>query len=274
MDRQQQIEKARTFQALHKGPGILVLPNAWDAISACLIAEAGFGAIATTSGGCAHSLGYADGEYIGLDEMAAAVSRIAHAVEVPVTADMEAGYGPAPEDVARTVAAAIEAGAVGVNIEDSNRQSGLFDRSLAVERIHAAVEAAAASGVPALINARTDCFHGPDPAAAFDEGAARLNAYLEAGAGCAFAIFVRDRDTIARLAKAVNGPLNILPGPDSPSVAELEELGVRRLTLGGAIARVALSAAKRAVEELRDAGTYEFSRGILTQPALNKLLGG
>lgn len=274
MERRQQIEKARAFQALHEGPGILVLPNAWDAISACVMVEAGFGAIATTSGGCAHSLGYADGEYIGADEMTAAVRRIANAVSVPVTADMEAGYGTAPDDVARTVTAAIGAGAVGVNIEDANRQSGLFDRALAVERIHAAVEAVEASGVPALINARTDCFHGPDPVAAFDEGAARLNAYLEAGAGCAFAIFVRDRDTIARLAEAVDGPLNILPGPDSPSVAELQELGVRRVTLGGAIARAALSAAKRAVEELRDAGTYEFARGILGQPTLNKLLGG
>lgn len=274
MDLERQIEKARAFQALHAGPGILVLPNAWDAISACLMAEAGFGAIATTSGGCAHSLGYADGEHIGMAEMVAAVGRIANAVPVPVTADMEAGYGAAPEDVASAVALAIGAGAVGVNIEDANRQSGLFDRTLAVERIHAAVEAVAASGVPALINARTDCFHGPDPAAVFDEGVARLNAYLEAGAGCAFAIFVRDRETIARLAAVVNGPLNILPGPESPSVAELEELGVRRVTVGGAIARAALSAAKRAVEELRDAGTYEFSRGILSQPALNKLLGG
>ena len=150
MTRDQQIQKAQTFQALHKGPGILVLPNAWDAISACVMAEAGFAAIATTSGGCAHSLGYADGEYIGMDEMTAAVGRIANAVSVPVTADMEAGYSMAPEDVARTVAAAIEAGAVGVNIEDSNRQSGLFDRALAVERIHAAVEAVAATSSGAV----------------------------------------------------------------------------------------------------------------------------
>jgi len=274
MDRARQIEKAQAFQDLHKGPGILVLPNAWDVISAHIIVEAGFPALATTSGGCAHSLGFPDGEYMRADDMIAAIGRIARGVPVPVTADMEAGYGTSPEAVARTVTATIEAGAVGVNIEDGNRDAGLFDRTLAVERIHAAVEAAKASGVPALINARTDCFHVPDPASAFDEGAARLNAYLEAGAGCAFAIFVRDRETIARLAKAVNGPLNILPGPDSPPVAELEALGVRRVTVGGAIARAALTAAKRAVEELRDAGTYEFSRGILAQPALNKLLGG
>lgn len=273
MDRASQIEKADAFQAMHRGPGILVLPNAWDVVSAHVLAGAGFGAIATTSGGCAHSLGYPDGEYIPADEMLAAVRRIAGAVAVPVTADMEAGYGAAPEDVARTVRATIEAGAIGINIEDANRETGLFDRTLAVERIRAAVEAAEASGVPALINARTDCFHVPDPAAAFDEGAARLNAYLAAGAGCAFAIFVRDRDTIARLAKAVDGPLNILPGPDSPPVAELEAFGVRRVTVGGAIARAALSAAKRAAEELRDSGTYEFARGILGQPALNKLLG-
>jgi len=274
MDRAEQIRRAEAFQAMHRGPGILVLPNPWDVISAHIMVEAGFGALATTSGGCAHSLGYPDGEYIGADEMTAVVRRIAAAVPVPVTADMEAGYGRAPEDVARMVDAVIEAGAVGINIEDANRQSGLFDRTLAIERIQAAVEAAAASGVPALINARTDCFHVPEPASAFDEGAGRLNAYLEAGAGCAFAIFVRDGDTIARLAKAVDGPLNILPGPDSPPIAELEAMGVRRVTVGGALARVALSAARRAVEELRDAGTYEFARGILAQPALNKLLAG
>ncbi len=274
MDRAEQIKKAEAFQAMHQGPGILVLPNAWDVISAHLMVRAGFGAIATTSGGCAHSLGYPDGEYIGADEMTAAVGRIARAVPVPVSADMEACYATAPEDVARCVGEVIDAGAVGINIEDANRESGLFDRALAIERIQAAVEAVKSSGVPALINARTDCFHVPEPAAAFDEGAVRLNAYLKAGAGCAFAIFVRDGGTIARLAKAVDGPLNILPGPDSPPIAELEAMGVRRVTVGGSIARAALSAAERAVEELRDAGTYEFARGILAQPAMNKLLGG
>ncbi|MEE8333794.1 MAG: isocitrate lyase/phosphoenolpyruvate mutase family protein [Alphaproteobacteria bacterium] len=274
MDRAEQIKKAEAFQAMHQGPGILVLPNAWDVISAHLIVRAGFGAVATTSGGCAHSLGYPDGEYISGDEMGAAIGRIAQAVAVPVTADMEACYATAPEDVARLVRAVIDAGAVGINIEDANREVGLFDRTLAIERIQAAVEAVKASGVPALINARTDCFHVPEPASAFDEGAARLNAYLEAGAGCAFAIFVRDGDTIARLAKAVDGPLNILPGPDSPSVAELESMGVRRVTVGGAIARAALTAAERAIEELRDTGTYEFARGILAQPAMNKLVAG
>jgi 2-methylisocitrate lyase-like PEP mutase family enzyme len=269
-----QAAKAARFAAMHTGEGILVLPNAWDAISACVLVDAGYEAVATTSGGCAFALGFRDGEDASRDDMAAAVGRIARAVRVPVSADMEAGYGPSPEDVAETVRATLDAGAVGVNIEDSDKsgKAPLLDFALSVERIRAAVEAAAASGISAVINARTDAFHAASGEAAFDEAVRRANAYLEAGALCAFVPFVRDAATIGRLAQAIAGPMNVLAGPGTPSVWELEALGVRRVTVGSNITKAALAAARRAAEELRDRGTYDFARDTYTQPEIHALL--
>lgn len=269
-----QAAKAARFAAMHTGETILVVPNAWDAISACILADAGFGALATTSGGCAFSLGFRDGEDAPRDDMAAAVGRIARAVSVPVSADMEAGYGPSPDDVAATVRATLDAGAVGVNIEDSDKsgKAPLLDFALAVERIRAAVETAAASGIPAVVNARTDAFHAGSGEAAFEEAVRRANAYLEAGALCAFVPFVRDAETIGRLTRAIAGPMNVLAGPGTPPVRELEALGVRRVTVGSNIAKAALAAARRAAEELRDQGTYEFARDTYTQPEIHALL--
>jgi len=269
-----QAAKATRFAEMHEGEGILVVPNAWDAISACVLVDAGFEAVATTSGGCAFALGFRDGEDIPRAEMAASVGRIAGAVRVPVTADMEAGYGPAPEDVAETVRAALAAGCVGVNIEDSDKSGAapLLDFALSVERIGAAVAAAEAAGIRAVINARADAFHFGADEAAFDEAVRRANAYLEAGARCAFVPFVRDAETIGRLAKAIAGPINVLAGPGTPPVKDLAALGVKRVTVGSNIAKAALAAARRAAEELRDAGTYEFARDTWTQPEIHALL--
>jgi 2-methylisocitrate lyase-like PEP mutase family enzyme len=268
-----QATTAARFVAMHAGDDILVLPNAWDAISACVLVEAGFGAVATTSGGCAFALGYCDGEETPLSEMAAAVGRIARAVPVPVSADMEAGYGPAPEDVAECVRATLAAGAVGLNIEDSDKaKGGLLDFGLSVARIEAAVAAAREAGIPAVVNARTDGFHSGADAAVFDEAVRRANAYLAAGAGCAFVPFVRDADTIGRLAAAIDGPMNVLAGPGTPPVAELAALGVKRVTVGSNITKAALVAARNAAEELRDSGSYEFARGAYTQPEIHALI--
>lgn len=274
MKKSEQKKRAETFAACHRGDGIFVLPNAWDAISACILVNAGFDAVATTSGGCAFALGYRDGEDIPMREMAGAVRRIADAVPVPVSADMEAGYGPAPEDVAETVRQTIRAGAVGINIEDGDKRNPgrLFDFALAVERIRAARAAADAAGIPMLINARTDGFHHGKDQAVFDEAVRRANAYLEAGARCAFVPFVRDAETIGRLAKAIAGPINVLAGPGTPPVKDLAALGVKRVTVGSNIAKAALAAARRAAEELRDAGTYEFARDTWTQPEIHALL--
>lgn len=274
MRKTEQKRRAERLAAMHREPGIVVLPNAWDVISACMLVEAGYKAIATTSGGCAFSLGYADGEHIPRREMAAAVKRIAHGVPVPVSADMEAGYGPTPTDVAETVRQTIKAGAVGINIEDGDRANPgkLFDFSLAVERIRAAREAADAAGIPMVINGRTDGFHYGDSPAVFDDAVRRANAYLAAGADCAFVPFVRDGALIGRLAAAISGPMNVLAGPGTPPVPELQALGVKRVTVGSNITKATLMTIRRAAEELQGAGSYEFARGAPTQPEVHRIL--
>ncbi len=268
--------KAAAFAAMHRDDGIFVLPNCWDAVSACVIAEAGFKATATTSGGCAFSLGYCDGENIPRDEMLGAVGRIASAVDIPVSADMEAGYGVSPEAVADTVRRTIETGAVGVNIEDSDKSGPrrLLDFDLSVERIASAVEAAKGSGMDIVINARTDGFMMGSDDAVFGETVRRANAYLSAGANCAFVIGARDGDLIAALAKSIDGPLNILAGPGTPPVSELGEMGVRRVTVGSNITKAALLAVRKAVEELGGPGTYGFAEGVYTQPEIHRIIKG
>ncbi len=271
-----QAEKAERFKAMHLGPGILVLPNAFDVVSACILADTGFKAIATTSGGCAFSLGFRDGEDIPRDTMVAIVARMAGAVDLPLSADMEAGYGTTPVAVADTVRATIDAGAVGINIEDSTKAGpkALIDFDLAVERIAAARQATIEAGIAMVINARTDVYSvgGEDEDAKFEEATRRANAYLEAGADCAFVIAVRDGDLIGRLAAAIHGPLNILAGASSPSVAELEALGVKRVTVGSGFAKATLSLIKKGAEELMEKGTFEFTRATLGQPDINRIL--
>ncbi len=274
MEKAEQRKRAEDFAVMHRGDGILVLPNAWDAISACVLVDAGFDAVATTSGGCAFALGYCDGEKTPMTEMADAVRRIANAVPVPVSADMEAGYGPTPEDVSETVRRTIEAGAVGINIEDSDKRNPgrLIDFVLSVERISAARAAADAAGIPMVINARTDGFHHGKDAATFAEAVRRANAYLEAGAGCAFVPFVSDGPLIGRLAAAIAGPMNVLAGPATPAVPKLRELGVKRVTVGSNITKAAMTLVRRAAEELLGPGTFEFARGVYGQPDIHRIL--
>lgn len=269
-----QIEKAMKLAAMHQGDDVLVLPNAWDVASARVLVDAGFDAIATTSGGCAFSLGYCDGEHIGRDGMLAIVKRMADAVDVPVSADVEAGYGASAEDVALTIQGVIDAGAVGANVEDSDKKNPghLFPFDLAVERIAAGKEAADRAGVPVVINARVDGFHFGKDEAVFDDVVKRANAYLAAGAMCAFIPFISDGDLIGRVASAIDGPMNVLAGPDTPSVPELQALGVRRVTVGGGFAKAALSLVQRGAEELKSTGTFEFTRGVLSQPEVHRIL--
>ncbi len=272
MDKGQQADRAAAFAALHGGGRILVLPNVWDVISARVYVDAGFPADATTSGGVAFAQGYADGENISRDEMAAVVKRIAERISVPLSADMEAGYGPGPEDVAVTVKAAIEAGAVGVNIEDGARGGGLIDFDLAVERIRAAAAAAAETGIDAVINARTDGFHFGTGADVLDEAVRRANAYRAAGAGCLFVPWAGEAELIGELVRRIDGPVNILAAPDTPPVAELQALGVARVTIGGSPARAAISRVQDIAQELLGPGTFEFARGVLSQGQVHALL--
>ena len=263
-------DKAAQLRGLHHSPSILVLPNAWDAASARVIEEAGFPAIATTSAGVAFSLGYPDRQCIGRDEMLEAIRRIASAVRVPVTADIEAGYGETPEAVAETIRGVVEAGAVGVNLEDCWERAGvpvLADIALQQERIRAAREAAS---VPLVINARTDVFlrRLGDEA----DAVRRLNAYLQAGADCAFPILVREPAVIARLVAAVAGPVNTLAGPGAPSIPELQRLGVARVSFGSALMRASLGLTRRIANQLKSAGTYgSFPEDSLPSPEANRL---
>ena len=256
-----QQEKAQTFRALHTGAHILVLPNAWDVASARIFEKAGFTAVATTSAGVANSLGYSDGQYAPRDEVLFVVRRIAQSVQVPVTADIEAGYGVnSVEEVLTTVRGVLEAGAVGINLEDSDGDVNgtLVEVGLQVEKIKAIREVAASEGVPLVINARTDAFHLArlDRADQFALAVERANAYRAAGADCLFTPFVTDAITIATLIKEVNGPLNILAMPGTPSVAELEQMGVKRVSVGAGPFRATLALVQRIARELHEQGTY------------------
>lgn len=237
---------------------MLVLPNAWDAGSARIFVEAGFPALATTSAGIAFSLGYPDGERISRDEMLAAVSRITRRIAVPITADMEAGFGHAPEAVADTVRRVIDAGAVGMNLEDRVEEQRLLDFSLAVERVRAARAAADQAGVRLVLNARTDAFEAPEipRERRLAEAVKRGNAFRAAGADSVFVPFVGDRGTIEQIVQQIPGPVNILGAPNAPTLKELAALGVRRVTFGSAPMRATLGLVRRMAREWREKGTY------------------
>lgn len=275
-------DRAARFRALH-APGagpILVLPNAWDAMSARLVEEAGARAVATTSAGIAWALGYADGQQIPRDRMLAQVRLIAEQVRVPVTADVESGYGRGgasgtPEDVAETVRGVVAAGAVGVNLEDAPGRDGavVLDLEQNVERIRAAREAARAAGVDLFINARTDVLLRKvgDESGRFDETVRRARAYVAAGADGVFVPGVSDADTIGRLAAAVGAPLNVIGGPGVPSVPELAALGVRRVSVGPGLARSVMAHIRRAAAEVVGAGTYGALAEQVGSPEANAL---
>ncbi|MGH9728099.1 MAG: isocitrate lyase/PEP mutase family protein [Candidatus Acidiferrales bacterium] len=251
-----QAEKAKLFLSLHHGPRILLLPNAWDVASARIFEEAGFPAVATTSSGIANSLGYPDGQIIGRDEMLEVVARIVRAVSVPVTADMEAGYGKSAADMAATARGVIEAGAVGLNLEDAiGEGSGeLFEVKIQQEKIRAMIETAKKIGVQLVLNARTDVYLEEigDPATRAARTIERLNMYREAGAASLFAPGVKDAATIEQLARGVHGPLNILGVAGAPPVPALEKMGVARVTIGGGAMRVTMAAVSRIAKRLRD----------------------
>jgi 2-methylisocitrate lyase-like PEP mutase family enzyme len=272
-----QAEKAHKLQALHLGPRILVLPNVWDVASARIVEDAGFPAIATSSAGVANSLGYPDGQKISRDEMLEVVARIVRAVSVPVTADMEAGYGKTPEDLAQTAVAIVEAGAVGCNIEDLVEEGSgqLFPIQEQKQKIRAMVEAAKKLGAHLVINARTDIFLEGigDPTTRVERTAERLNAYREAGAESFFAPGVKDADTIGKLVRAVKGPLNVLATVGSLSVAELEKLGVARISCGSGPMRASMGLTARIAKHIRDKGTFEImTEGAMPYTEANRLL--
>jgi len=275
MNPSDQRAKATALLELHRGPGILVLPNAWDCVSARLFEQAGFPAIATTSGGIAAVLGYPDGQRISGREMLDMVGRIAKTVSVPVTADLEAGYGSTAGEVAEFMREAMAAGIVGANLEDGRgHDQPLVEIADQVAVIKAVRQVAAAIDLPFVLNARVDAYlHGTgDAASRFAQTVRRANAYRDAGADSLFVIGVRDRETIAQLVRAIHGPVNIMAGPGSPTVSELQELGVARVTCGTGLMRGTLPLVRRMAEELRGTGTYaSFTQTEFTHAVVNQL---
>lgn len=273
-----QHELAAQFRALHV-PGnenILVLPNAWDAMSARLVEAAGAHAIATTSAGVSWALGYPDGHGLTRDAMLEAVRRIVQSVRVPVSADVEGGYGAGtPDDVAATVRGVISAGAVGVNFEDSPGRDGaaLLETAVQAERLTAARAAAQSAGVDVFINARIDTYLkkvGTEDEC-FAETVRRAKAYTAAGADGVFVPLVSNADTIRRLVSEVGAPLNVIAGPGSPTIAELRALGVARVSVGPGLARSVMAHIRQSAVELLGVGTYETLRNQLTSPEANAL---
>jgi 2-methylisocitrate lyase-like PEP mutase family enzyme len=260
MDRSAQRAKAERLLALHAGPEVLVVGSAWDPASAIIFEREGFSAIATSSAGIAFSLGYPDGQRIPRDEMLSAVARIARVSRLPVSADIEAGYGATPREVAETCRGVLAAGAVGVNLEDStdDAEAPLVAPEVQAEKIRAIRTIATRFGVPLVINARTDLLWLKlgDEATRLDDTVHRLDAYRDAGADCLFVPGAVERDTIAELARRVRGPLNILATAGTPPLAELAALGVRRVSQGSGPARAALAVTRRVARELQTRGTY------------------
>ena len=252
-------DKAELLRALHQSPPILVLPNAWDAATARLFEAEGFPAIATTSAGVAAALGYPDGGVVPSREMIEGVARIARAVQVPVTADIEHAYGATPDSVADVVVRVIAAGAVGINLEDVVPGSNeLEPLALQTDKIIAIVKAAATAGVRVVVNARTDGFlRGIGaPEARLGIAIERGKAFLAAGADCVFVPGVRDADTIRELVRGIGGPVNILATAGTPSIPELEKLGVARVSVGSGPMRAALALVREVARELKGRGTY------------------
>jgi 2-methylisocitrate lyase-like PEP mutase family enzyme len=260
--------KADAFRAMHEAPPILVLPNAWDAVSARLFVKAGARAIATTSAGVASTLGYPDGQKIPRALMLEAIARIARAVDVPVTADIEAGYATTALELAETIRYVIDAGSIGCNLEDATGRAPkiLFETEEQIARIRAARDAGDRVGVPVVINARTDVYLASvgKPEDRFAEAVRRANAYRDAGADCLFVPGVADLPTLTNLAREIKGPINVLAGPGLAPAAELERIGVARLSVGSAIMRATLATARDAARELLQHGTYAafLDRGI------------
>ena len=264
-----QAQKAAAFRALHEREGAFLLPNPWDIGTARLLAHLGFEALATTSAGYAFSLGKRDNT-VGRDAMMDHVRAIASATDLPVSADLENGFGDDPETVAETFRMAASTGIVGGSVEDATGRPGdpIYERGLAVDRVRAAVEA-----FPFMITARAENFLVGRPD--LKDTIERLQAYQEAGAHVLYAPGLKTRDDIAAVVSSVDRPVNVLMEEAIQlNLAELAELGVKRVSTGGALCRAALGAFLRAARELREHGTFSFSAEAVSYREINALFEG
>jgi len=261
--------QADIFRGLHFATHRpLALANAWDASSARIIEAVGAPAIATTSAGIAWSLGRPDGDALSREESIEAIARIISVVSVPVSADLEGGYAQSPDGVAQTVTAAIQVGVAGINIEDGARDPHVF-----AERVSAARQAAERAGVPIFINARTDVYLAGlvEPERMLEETCARAALYISAGADGIFVPGVADPNAIRELVTGISAPLNVMVGSGAPTVAELADLGVARVSLGSGVAQAAYAVAQNAALELQNRGSYDALSGAADYAELNAL---
>lgn len=272
MEKSEQVKRTQTLRALHRPPPLLLLPNAWDLMSARIFADAGYPAIATTSAGVAWALGYADGEKTPWAEVVDATARIAAAVSVPVTADIEAGYGQTPDDVARHVVEIAQAGAVGINLEDS-ADGGLRSVEDAAARIVASRRAVSQAGLDLVINARTDVYlHGSgDAAARLDETVKRGKAYLAAGADCIYVFALTDLAIITSITRALAAPVNIVGRPGTPPLAALESAGVARVSIASGATMVVASLLQQLAKDLRAKGDFGMLEHRMTRAEAQQL---
>lgn len=273
---QYQKEKAEEFRSLHYAKKILVLPNAWDVPSARVFEDAGFPAIATSSAALAISVGYPDGEKMRKEELFSVVKKIAGVLSVPLSVDIESGFGASIDSLTDTIRRVIEAGAVGINIEDISdfEKKTLLPVEKQVERIRAVRTASDSLGIPLLMNARTDAyrFGTGDERARLDAAIRRERAYEAAGADCLYPIGLTDRESILTFVKAVNKPMNIMARKGTPTITELQEMGVKRLSLGPGPMYATMGLLRKIAQELKEKGTYEtLLTGAITFDELNAL---
>ncbi len=271
-----QVEKAEEFRSLHHTKRLLVLPNAWDVPSARVFEDAGFPAIATSSAALSVSLGYPDGEKIDKDELFAVVRKIAGILTIPLSADIEAGFGASIEQLSDTIRRVIESGAIGVNVEDISdfEKKSLVPIEKQVERLKAVRRIADSMGVPLVINARTDAyrFGAGDEKSKLEETIRREKAYEAAGADCLYPMGLTDKETIATFVKAVNKPVNIMARKGAPTISELEKIGVKRLSLGPGPMYASVGLLRRIAQELKQNESYEsLLAGAITFDELNAL---
>lgn len=269
-----QLQKAERFRALHQGPGAFVMPNPWDGGSACLLAGLGFQALATSSGAAAGTLGRRDGA-ISRDEALAAARVIVEATDLPVAADLENGFGDAPEDAAETIRRAAAVGLVGGSIEDATGRADrpLYDFEHAVERVAAAAEAAHGLGFPFTLTARAENYLRGHPD--LDDTIRRLQAFEHAGADVLFAPALPDLAAVRAVCAAVRRPVNFMVAirGRSFSVAELQAAGVRRISLATSLYRAAMTGLLDAAREVAEHGSFGYlDQGLLTTPELNAFL--
>jgi len=274
-----QIQRGLRFQQLHTTDSIFLMPNAWDAGSALMLASFGFPAVATTSAGVCFSLGFPDQEAaVSPEAMLERVGSVSAAIQLPVSADLQAGYGTHPEEVGSTIQRAIAAGVVGANIEDlsGNPSQPLFALDHATERIRAARRAADASGIPFVLTARTDAYL-TGASQPFAEAVRRCNAYREAGADCLFIPGASDPESIKALVREIDGPLTVVMGLANSTLAgsamtvpQLGALGVRRVTIGGSLARATYGLIRQAAAEMAGPGSFTFANQQIPQGELSR----